>query len=198
MSNKTVGEYVNINTLTPHPKNPRSNDHAVDAIANSIKRFGFTSPIIANADGTILAGHTRFKAAKQLGLISIPVVHVDLNPTDAELLMIADNKLGEKADWNDAILSDLLTNLSHENEDLSILGFDEDELDQLLNLSNDPSFMDFGFDGLGDSEIDDQTQYKENMTTLIIEIPDEHINLLEIKQKLTELCEHYSINMELK
>ncbi len=140
-----VGEYVRIDKLHPHHKNPRHNDHAVDSIANSIKRFGFTSPIVANKDGTILAGHTRFKASKQIGLETVPVVYVDLSPVDAELLMIADNKLGEKADWNTDQLSDLLTELKEQGEDLDVLGFEDEELDQLLQGFDDP-------DPFGDGE----------------------------------------------
>ena len=140
----TVGEFVRLGKLHPHHKNPRNNDHAVDSIANSIKRFGFTSPIVANKDGTILAGHTRFKAAQKLGLDTVPVVYVDLSPVDAELLMIADNKLGEKADWNTDQLSDLLTGLKEQGEDLDVLGFEQHELDTLLE--------DIDADPFGDSE----------------------------------------------
>ncbi len=139
MNEHSVGEFVRIDKLHPHHKNPRHNDHAVDSIANSIKRFGFTSPIIANADQTILAGHTRWKAAKQIGLDTVPVVYVDLSPVDAELLMIADNKLGEKADWNTDQLSSLLMDLKEQGEDLAVLGFEQHELDELLeDLDADP------------------------------------------------------------
>lgn len=136
-----VGEFVRIDKLHPHHKNPRHNDHAVDSVANSIKRFGFTSPIVANKDGTILAGHTRFKASKQIGLETVPVVYVDLSPVDAELLMIADNKLGEKADWNTDQLSDLLTGLKEQGEDLDVLGFEDEELDELLQGFDDPDLF---------------------------------------------------------
>ena len=139
MNEHSVGEFVRIDKLHPHHKNPRHNDHAVDSIANSIKRFGFTSPIIANKDGTILAGHTRWKSAKKLNLDTVPVVYVDLSPVDAELLMIADNKLGEKADWDTDQLSQLLTGLKEQGEDLDVLGFEQHELDELLeDLDADP------------------------------------------------------------
>ena len=139
MNDHSVGEYVRIDKLHPHHKNPRHNDHAVDSIANSIKRFGFTSPIIANKDGTILAGHTRWKSAKKLNLETVPVVYVDLSPVDAELLMIADNKLGEKADWDTDQLSSLLMDLKEQGEDLDVLGFEQHELDELLgDLDADP------------------------------------------------------------
>ena len=153
-SNK-VGEFVRINKLHPHAKNPRHNDHAVTAIANSIKRFGFTSPIVANKDHTILAGHTRWKAAKQIGLETVPVVYVDLSPVDAELLMIADNKLGEKADWNTDQLSDLLTGLREKGEDLEILGFDDEELSDLLADLDDDS------DPFGDGETPEDQRFDE-------------------------------------
>ena len=75
-----IGEYYPIEGLVPHPKNPRHNDEAVSQIARSIERFGFTSPIIAREqDKTIIAGHTRWKAAKQIGLSKVPVIFVNLS-----------------------------------------------------------------------------------------------------------------------
>ena len=182
-SNK-VGEFVRINKLHPHAKNPRHNDHAVTAIANSIKRFGFTSPIVANKDHTILAGHTRWKAAKQIGLETVPVVYVDLSPVDAELLMIADNKLGEKADWNTDQLSDLLTGLREKGEDLEILGFDDEELSDLLADLDDDSDPfengetpeDQGFDEI-DSDLD-FTLLKGNCLDKLKELPDNSIDAI--------------------
>ena len=134
--NESIGEFVQVGLLKPHPKNPRHNDQAVESIANSIKRFGFTSPIIANKDGTILCGHTRYKSALLIGLDTIPVVYVDLSPVDAELLMIADNKLGEKAEWNTDQLSELLIDLREQGENLDVLGFEDHELDLLLSEFN--------------------------------------------------------------
>ena len=176
-----VGEYVRIDKLHPHHKNPRHNDHAVDSIANSIKRFGFTSPIVANKDGTILAGHTRFKASKQIGLETVPVVYVDLSPVDAELLMIADNKLGEKADWNTDQLSDLLTGLKEQGEDLDVLGFEDEELDQLLQGFDDPDPF-----GDGESQEDQEPEIVEsdldfrllkgNCLDMLKELPDNSID----------------------
>ncbi len=182
-SNK-VGEFVRINKLHPHAKNPRHNDHAVEAIANSIKRFGFTSPIVANKDHTILAGHTRWKAAKQIGLETVPVVYVDLSPVDAELLMIADNKLGEKAEWNTDQLSDLLTGLREKGEDLEILGFDDEELNDLLADLDDDSdpfgdgetSEDQGFDEI-DSDLD-FTLLKGNCLDKLKELPDNSIDAI--------------------
>jgi len=177
-----VGEFVRIDKLHPHHKNPRNNDHAVAAIANSIKRFGFTSPIVANKDQTILAGHTRWKAAKSIGLETVPVVYVDLSPVDAELLMIADNKLGEKADWNTDQLAELLTGLRDKGEDLEILGFEDHELDDLLdNLDDDSDPFGDGEAG-ADQEFDEVTSdldfrlLKGNCLDMLKELPDNSID----------------------
>ena len=176
-----VGEFVRIGKLHPHHKNPRHNDHAVDGIANSIKRFGFTSPIIANKDGTILAGHTRFKAAQKIGLETVPVVYVDLSPVDAELLMIADNKLGEKADWNTDQLSQLLTGMKEQGEDLSVLGFEEHELDDLLDgLDDDNPFGDGEpQDAIEPPHVESDLDFrllKGNCLDMLKELPDNSID----------------------
>lgn len=180
MNDHSVGEYVRIDKLHPHHKNPRHNDHAVDSIANSIKRFGFTSPIIANADQTILAGHTRWKAAKKLGLDTVPVVYVDLSPVDAELLMIADNKLGEKADWNTDQLSSLLMDLKEQGEDLDVLGFEQHELDKLLeDLDADPFGDGDPVEAIEPPAVESDLDFrllKGNCLDMLKELPDNSID----------------------
>ena len=180
MNDHSVGEFVRIDKLHPHHKNPRHNDHAVDSIANSIKRFGFTSPIIANADHTILAGHTRWKAAKKLGLDTVPVVYVDLSPVDAELLMIADNKLGEKADWNTDQLSSLLMDLKEQGEDLDVLGFEQHELDELLeDLDADPFGDSEPVDAIEPPPVESDLDFrllKGNCLDMLKELPDNSID----------------------
>lgn len=85
--------YVDVDELMPWERNPRRNDHAVDEVAKSIKRFGFGAPVVARkADGMIIAGHTRVKAAQKLGLDRVPVRYLDLDPTEAQLLAIANNR----------------------------------------------------------------------------------------------------------
>tara|TARA_R100000664_G_scaffold11518_2_gene18692 strand:- start:184 stop:1761 length:1578 start_codon:yes stop_codon:yes gene_type:complete len=131
MENEAIGEFVDINSLIPHPDNPRINNHAVEEVAGSIKRFGFASPIIARLeDRMIIAGHTRFKAAQSLGLDRVPVRFMDLDPVDAKLLMLADNKIGERADWDEEALQELFEELK--DEDLSGLGWDDNELSGIL------------------------------------------------------------------
>ncbi|MFM7976958.1 MAG: ParB N-terminal domain-containing protein, partial [Pirellula sp.] len=87
--------------IKPYPNNPRINDDAVDAVASSIKEFGFRQPIVVDTDGVIICGHTRFKAAQKLGLEKVPIhVATDLTPEQIKAYRIADNKSSELADWN--------------------------------------------------------------------------------------------------
>ena len=87
-----------IGDIKPYERNPRRNDEAVKYVAESIKNFGFKNPIIVDNDGVIVAGHTRFKAAKQLGLQVVPcVVADDLTPEQIKAFRLADNKVGEIA-----------------------------------------------------------------------------------------------------
>ena len=87
--------------IRPYDKNPRLNDNAVAAVAASIREFGFRQPIVVDTDGVIICGHTRYKAAVQLGLEKVPVhIAKDLTPEQIKAYRIADNKTGELAEWN--------------------------------------------------------------------------------------------------
>ena len=119
--------------IRPYENNPRLNDAAVDAVAASIREFGFRQPIVVDADGVIIAGHTRWKAAQKLGLEKVPVhVATDLTPAQVKAYRIADNKLAELASWDMELLPLELGNLKQEGVDLSLLGFDEEALAQIL------------------------------------------------------------------
>jgi len=127
--------WVPIDKVLAWDKNPRKNDHAVKGVMESIKRFGFASPIIARKeDNMVIAGHTRLKAAKRLGLDRVPVRFLDLDPADAKMLAIADNKLGEVAEWDESELADILNDLNMEGLDLSFTGFSDDELNGFLDI----------------------------------------------------------------
>lgn len=98
---ESAAEWTDIGMVKPWSKNPRKNDTATQRVADSIRRFGFGAPIVARKDGgQIIAGHTRYKAAKLLGLARVPVRFLDVSERDAELLALADNKLGEIAEWD--------------------------------------------------------------------------------------------------
>lgn len=113
--------------LKPYENNPRDNDGAVEAVANSIREFGFRNPILAKADGEIIAGHTRLKAAVALGLEEVPVIICgDLTDEQARALRLADNKTGELAAWNEERLLRELGAI--EGIDMSAFGFDAEDL----------------------------------------------------------------------
>jgi DNA modification methylase len=119
--------------IKPYDKNPRLNDEAVDAVATSIKEFGFRQPIVVDADGVIICGHTRWKAAQKLGLEKVPVhVATDLTPEQIKAYRIADNQTASLAEWNYDLLPIELADLQASDYDLGLLGFDQDELAKLL------------------------------------------------------------------
>ena len=125
---------VPITSVKPYEKNPRVNDDAVDAVAKSIKEFGWQQPIVVDSEMVVIAGHTRLKAAERLGLTEVPVIVADnLTPEQVKAYRIADNKTGELAEWNYNLLPFEIKDLQDANFDLSLLGFDTDELDKLLN-----------------------------------------------------------------
>ena len=141
---KAAAEWVKIDDLKPWTDNPRNNQHAIEKVAQSIKRFGFGAPIIARKeDGEVIAGHTRLEAAKQLQLKEIPVRYLDLDPVDAHLLALADNKLGEVAEWDDLKLKDIFEKESFAVDDLFIAGFDAGALDDII----DSELPDLDFQG---------------------------------------------------
>ena len=131
----SAAQWVPIDDLEPWDQNPRANEAAVAEVASSIRRFGFASPIIAREeDRQVIAGHTRLKAARMLGLDRVPVRLLDIDPADARLLALADNKLGEIATWDDSLLADVLRELDQEGESLEGLGWTDDELAELLAM----------------------------------------------------------------
>src|SRR5260370_4694823 len=95
----------NVEEIKPYESNPRVNDHAVDAVAASIREFGFRQPIVLDEDGTIIAGDTRFKAALKLSLKKVPVhLATELTPAQIQAYRLADNTLRQLADWAPARL----------------------------------------------------------------------------------------------
>ena len=136
-------EHRSLADITPYERNPRVNDGAVDAVAESIRHFGFRQPIVVDGDGVIVCGHTRWKAAQKLGLDDVPVhVVTDLTPEQIRALRIADNKSGELATWDLELLPLELAELTDAGVDWSLLGFDADDLAQLLDPGVAPGLTD--------------------------------------------------------
>lgn len=125
--------------LIPYAGNSRTHDAAqVGQIAASIKEFGFTNPVLIDADNGIIAGHGRVLAAQKLKLDQVPCIRLE-HLTDAQkrAYVIADNKLALNAGWDDEALKAELERLQEDGFDLDLIGFDENELDA---LADEPDF----------------------------------------------------------
>jgi DNA modification methylase len=123
-----------ISSIKPYENNPRQNDAAVDAVADSIREFGFRQPIVVDEEGVIIVGHTRFKAAVKLRLEEVPVhVAVGLSPAQAKAYRIADNQTATLSAWDDDKLPMELAQLQAIGFDLNLTGFSDDELMRLLD-----------------------------------------------------------------
>lgn len=122
-----------IDRVRPYAQNPRHNSEAIGAVASSLREFGFRQPLVVEPDGTLICGHTRLLAAQQLGLAEVPVhVALDLTPAQIRAYRIADNQTASLAEWNYDLLSIELQDLQGLDFDLELLGFDGDELADLL------------------------------------------------------------------
>lgn len=126
-----------LSEITPYKNNPRNNDEAVGPVAESIKEFGFKVPIVIDKNGEIVNGHTRYKAAKKLGLETVPVIVADdLSEEQIKAFRLADNKVGEIAVWDLDLLNEELNDIL--DLDMSAFGFDVlDNLDDLIEDEKD-------------------------------------------------------------
>ena len=125
--------YCNPEELIPYEKNPRDNRAALDAIELSIEEYGFTNPILVNEEKVILAGHTRREAAILAGLEKVPYIVVDgLTEAQQKAYRLADNKLSELSIWDEDLLKEELEDLLDEDYDISLTGFSDVDLTDLL------------------------------------------------------------------
>lgn len=123
----------NISVLKPYENNPRFNDGAVDAVANSIKEFGFKVPIVIDKNNIIVCGHTRYKACKKLGIEVVPcVVADDLTDEQIKAFRLADNKVGELAEWDFNALAKEIDAIA--DIDMSQFNFDVDTIRDLASI----------------------------------------------------------------
>ena len=138
--------------LTPYAKNPRKNDQAVNAVAASIKEFGFKVPIVIDSDGVIVAGHTRLKAALLLGMETVPcIVADDLTEDQIKAFRLADNKTAELAEWDYGLLTQELAeiDMSEFSEiDMSKFGFNTEDFDEEESKTN----KEYDLEEFGDEE----------------------------------------------
>src|SRR5262249_23170288 len=132
-----------ITTIKSYPGNPRRKAQAVDAVAASIKAFGFRQPIVVDKHGVIVVGSTRYLAALKLGLKTVPVhVATGLTPAQLKAYRIADNKTAELAEWDYELLVQELAHLQKMDFDLDVVGFTADELQDLFQAEVEPGLTD--------------------------------------------------------
>ena len=123
-----------VEKLIPYARNARTHsEEQVTQIAASIAEFGWTNPVLAGSDGIIIAGHARVLAARKLGIAEVPVIILDhLTPAQRKALVIADNRLALSAGWDEEMLRLEMMELREEEFDLDLLGFSQDEIDEIL------------------------------------------------------------------
>lgn len=135
-----------IERLTPYDNNPRDNDDAVPAVRASIERFGWRQPIVVDGEGVIIAGHTRYKAALEMGAGTVPVVVAsDMTPEEVRAYRLADNKTHDLSEWSLPMLDAELAEI--EGIDMSEFGFDLDV--EALDLGMDDEHPGHGGTGMG-------------------------------------------------
>jgi ParB-like chromosome segregation protein Spo0J len=138
---------VATNTVIPYARNPRQNQGAVAKVAASIKEFGWQQPIVVDSEMVIIAGHTRLSAAQSLDLTEVPVfIANDLTPLQVKAYRIADNRVSEESEWDEELLTLELKDLMSSDFNISITGFDQDDLESLnqsLQLSPPEEFNSF-------------------------------------------------------
>ena len=126
-----------ISELKAHPKNPRKHPRElIERLKKSIQEYGFTNPVLVSKDNKILAGHARCKAAKELGINEVPTLKLDFEGAKADAYVIIDNKLNEMSEWDIPILVDLIKEIEQSDFDVSLTGFDEDEISDLFSNAN--------------------------------------------------------------
>lgn len=178
--------YKSLDEIMPYEFNPRNNDEAVDYVANSIKEYGFNQPIVIDAAGVIVAGHTRFRAAQKLGLEKVPcLMKEDLTPYQIRAYRLADNKTAEFSNWDYSLLEQELAEL--EDVDMSKFGFIAEE-----NLNID-DLMDDLFEDTTENNADTFTvsftfpkEYEEQINALIARIGKDAIAEQIIQEALGE------------
>jgi DNA modification methylase len=136
-------EMWNIAAVKLYPHNPRQNDRAVDAVAASIREFGFRQPLVVDKEGILVVGSTRYKAALKLAMKKIPVhVAEGLTPAQLKAYRIADNKTAEIAEWDYSLLVQELAELQKADFDLDLVGFSPEELQDLFQTEIEPGLTD--------------------------------------------------------
>src|ERR1700685_1846546 len=122
-----------IERLVEYPRNPRKNDAVVDRMCGSIREFGFKIPCLVRSDGEVVDGHLRLKAARKLGITEIPVILCDeWSPAQVKAFRLMVNRSVTWAEWDEDLLALELQEIQESDFDLSLTGFEDEELARLL------------------------------------------------------------------
>ena len=162
-------EQIKVTELIPQARNARTHSDAqVAQIAASVREFGFTNPVLIDAEGTIIAGHGRVMAARKLSLESVPCLRLGhLTPEQVRAYVIADNKLALNAGWDEEMLKSELDALLKDGFDVGLTGFDDEEISKLLNTGDnedkDEVQITSAFEVIAECENEDQQQMVYNM-----------------------------------
>lgn len=166
--------YKKVNDLIPYENNPRINDEAIEYVKNSIKEFGFKVPVVIDKDNVIIAGHTRIKASKELGIKDIPcIIADDLTEEQVKAFRLADNKVAEKSMWDYTKL--------------------DEELDNILDI--DMSMFDFNISGIDWESVEELNEeiYEEPKKDLLMCPKCHHIDSKEHFKKVNNYDDNKKI-----
>jgi len=162
--NKPKIELLEIDLLIPYARNSRTHSaEQVAQIAASIKEFGFTSPVLIDAAGGIIAGHGRVMAARKLGMEQVPCIKLcHMTETQKRAYVIADNKLALNGGWDNDLLASELALLGKEKFNLELTGFDGDEINKI-------------FDETGGITIQDEVIVIDDISSITVKIPSDKL-----------------------
>ena len=192
-------ELWNIERLQPYEKNARVHSkEQVGQIAASIVEFGFLNPILVDSNDGIVAGHGRLSAAKELALDEVPVVVLDhLTESQKKAYILVDNKLAENATWNEALLQEEIVALNLQDFDISVLGWDEDEIREIMEFDADETNNDDdseGTRGLGEPIVSyniifDDEQQQQKWFDFLKDLKEQYPDESTIAEKIIQFIE---------
>ena len=192
-------ELWNIERLQPYEKNARQHSkEQVGQIAASIVEFGFLNPILVDSNDGIVAGHGRLSAAKELALDEVPVVVLDhLTESQKKAYILVDNKLAENATWNEALLQEEIVALNLQDFDISVLGWDEDEIREIMEFDADETNNDDdseGTRGLGEPIVSyniifDDEQQQQKWFDFLKDLKEQYPDESTIAEKIIQFIE---------
>ena len=192
-------ELWSIERLQPYEKNARVHSkEQVGQIAASIVEFGFLNPILVDSNDGIVAGHGRLSAAKELALDEVPVVVLDhLTESQKKAYILVDNKLAENATWNEALLQEEIVALNLQDFDISVLGWDEDEIREIMEFDADETNNDDdseGTRGLGEPIVSyniifDDEQQQQKWFDFLKDLKEQYPDESTIAEKIIQFIE---------